>query len=339
MIPALKKKTNRLLYEEQNDFVEEIISLFTGQCQGHMECWEYGPAAYEGDPAGGAEHWSCLVQEPGFYYPTKSDIRAVQWATNKEELLQKLSPIKTVVELGPGNKTSIEQKTIPFLKACADLEKYIVIDAAVEQAKEAGKLIERQLSLPHRAIEQNYIGSPLSKSWRERSAIIMWGSSLGNIEGHANEKPFPKLVQRLANFRKALTNGDLFIFTFDTETNKQAVINAYSEPALHASILSPLFHLKRDGLITGNFDPRIWRHEPVWFEKSGQCAHTIFPLFDQSFSISGINIKIPAWRRFISNNSYKFSPETVERAASKANIKPLMCFSDGPIAMFVGQAV
>jgi hypothetical protein len=94
--------------------------------------------------------------------------------------------------------------------------------------------------------------------------------------------------------------------------------------------------MKRDGIVTGCFDPSIWQYEPVWYPETSQCAHTVFPIKDQEPVVKGESIPIPAWKRFVSNNSYKFSPEMVNEAATKAGIKPLMCLRNGPVALFVG---
>jgi hypothetical protein len=47
--------------------------------------------------------------------------------------------------------------------------------------------------------------------------------------------------------------------------------------------------------------------------------------------------RIPAWRRFISNNSYKFSQKTVAAAANYAGLNNLGFFQKGAIALFVAQ--
>ena len=63
----------------------------------------------------------------------------------------------------------------------------------------------------------------------------------------------------------------------------------------------------------------------------------IYPMFDQILNIGGMTLQIPAWRRFISNNSYKFSQKTVAAAANYAGLNNLGFFQKGPIALFVTQ--
>lgn len=82
--------------------------------------------------------------------------------------------------------------------------------------------------------------------------------------------------------------GDLVILCFDAESDEQKILNAYSEPSLRSQILSVVHLMKRDGYVTGKFDPSLWRHEPKWFPRVGQCAHMIYPLFDQTLKIAGV---------------------------------------------------
>lgn len=320
-----------------DDIAKDAIALFTEQTQGHMERWEYSPSMFPHDPAGGSDHWADLVKNPGQYYLTNADTETIQWAVHQDELLKSISDIETVIELGPGSYEAILKKTVSFLKACPHLKNYIAVDATAEQATDAARTVSQTLSISTGMRGQNYLSTPLAPVEGKKSAIVMWGSSLGNIDGAANSNPFQKLARTLENFKQGLKSGDLLIFCFDTEFNEQKILNAYSEPSLKASILSSLYRLKRDGYVTGHFDPRLWRHESVWFPKVGQCAHMVYPLFDQSLNIADRTIHIPAWRRFISNNSYKFSQNTVAGAARCAGLSNMGFFQKGPIALLVAQ--
>jgi uncharacterized SAM-dependent methyltransferase len=322
---------------DEDDFVRDAVSLFMGRMQGHMEKWEYGPSLFPNDPAGGSDHWADLVRHAGHYYLTQSDTEAILWATRQEEMIEAVASVETVIELGPGSYEAISRKTIPFLQICPRLEKYIAVDATQEQAVEAARVVQETLSVDTGVRSQDYMHFPLSTCDAGRCAVVMWGSSLGNIENSANTDPFPKLARTLENFRAGLKPGDFLILCFDTESDRKKILTAYSEPSLRAQILSVIHRLRRDGHATGRFDPHIWRYEPVWFGETGQCAHTIYPLFDQSIRISGRTIKIPAWKRIVSNNSYKFKPSLVCAAAKCAGLESVACLQYGPTALLVMQ--
>ncbi len=317
--------------------VKDAAALFTGQVQGHMEQWEYGPSLFPGDPGGGAEHWANLVRNPGRYYLPESDIRAIVWVIRQEKMLAALADVETVIELGPGSSEAISKKTLPFLLACPALKKYIAVDATLEQCAAAARAVRESLPLSTDLHSQDYMKSSLEISAQGKCAMVMWGSSIGNIPGAAEEDALPKLTEVVRLFRRGIKALDLMILSFDTETDQEKVAGAYSEPFLKAQILSILYRLARDGHVTGQFDPRIWRHEPVWFTSAGQCAHVIYPLLEQTINVAGLEIRIPARHRLISNNSYKFSPSIMETAAQSAGFSSAFCLQNGPIAMLIAE--
>ena len=334
----LTQRTKLTSYiESLDDITKDTVALFTEQRQGHMERWEYSPSMFPHDPAGGGDHWADLVKSPGQYYLTQGDTAAIQWAIKQPEFIEAIACVEQVMELGPGSHEAILKKTVPFLKACPKLKNYIAIDATVEQAAEAARTVCESLSVSTGIRCQNYMSSPLAPAGEGKTAIVMWGSSLGNIDGFANEDPCTKLVKTLDSFKDGLKSGDVMILGFDTEFDETRILKAYSERSLRAQILSVFHLLKRDGYVTGRFDPRLWRHETVWFPKVGQCAHMVYPLCDQVLNIAGLTIRVPAWRRFISNNSYKFSPATVKNVAHCIGLKTIACLQNGPIALLVVQ--
>lgn len=320
-----------------DDFASDIIGLFTGEKHGHMEKWEYAPALFPGDPAGGGHHWEDLVKNPGHYYLAQGDMDVISWAVHQNELIEAVTGIEAIMELGPGSPEAIAKKTLPFLKICKNIQQYIAIDATAEQSANAARTVQASAGLRTGSRNQDFINTAITPLPTKKTALVMWGSSIGNIEGAANSNPFSKLVKKIRAFSRGLKPHDLMIFGVDTEQDERKILNAYSEPALRAEILSPLHRLKRDGYATGSFDPRVWAHESIWFPENGQCAHTIYPLFDQRINIAGRTIDIPAWRRFISNNSYKFTQEQACRAVNHAGLRTVACLQSGPIALLIAQ--
>lgn len=314
----------------------DALGLFTDQMHGHMGKWEYEPSLYKGDPAGGAAYWSDLVCNPGHYYPTKADYAAITKSLADTRLLEKITKITTVIELGTGGLETIQNKTLPFLQNCLSTKQYIAVDHTFEFADFAAQMVRNTTKLKASSLACDFLQEPIQNNWEHPCAFVMWGGSIGNIPGNANHDPFLDLKSRIKFLGQNLKKHDLLVITFDTEYNEQRILAAYNEIANKSGILSPLHLLKRDGLATGNFDPRVWVHEPVWFPDVMQCVHTIYPMFDQTISIGGHIIKIPAWRRFVSNNSYKFKPATMIKAAEAAGLWAQV-IQHGPMAMLIAQ--
>ncbi|MBE2192479.1 MAG: L-histidine N(alpha)-methyltransferase [Alphaproteobacteria bacterium] len=322
--------------EDHVDFATDLVHLLTKERQGHMERWEYSPSLFPHDPAGGSDHWAKLVEEPGNYYLTEGDINNIHHAVAQPELHKLLENIHAVIELGPGSTKAIENKTIPFLKACRNVKKYIAIDEALEQAKASSTHIKNSLSVNVGVRQQNFMREKIYSIKSSKTAFVMWGSSLGNIEGGIGQDPYPSLINTLNILQSGMKVGDIMLLCFDTEHDEKKVIRAYSEVSLQDQILSIIYRAKRDSYASGNFDPRVWRHKPVWDKKHRQCAHIIYPLFDQNIFIGDHRIKIPAWTEIVSNNSYKFCSDLVIKAAEHCNLRARV-FKDGPMALLVAE--
>lgn len=321
---------------EHLDFATDFFDLLTKKRQGHMERWEYGPSLFPSDPAGGSDHWAKLVEEPGSYYLTEGDINNIHHAISQPTLHKLLENIRTVIELGPGSTKAIQNKTLPFLKACKSLKKYIAVDEAMEQAKASSSQIKNLLSIDVGVRQQNFMHESIAPITSSKTALIMWGSSLGNIEGKIGQDPYPSLAKILNTLQASMKVGDLMLLCFDTEQNEERIVRAYSEPFLQNQILSVLYRAKRDFYASGKFDPRVWRSKPVWNRKYGQCAHIIYPLFDQKIFIDRNTISIPAWTEIVSNNSYKFCSNLVIKATEQCNLRARV-YKSGSMALLVAE--
>jgi uncharacterized SAM-dependent methyltransferase len=327
--PSIKSSYN-------DEFLKDILALFTEKQQGHMECWEYGTPEYSEDRAAGGIFWAKLIQNPGKYYLVNAEKELIREALNLSSGL-KLQDIKTVIELGPGSEESLKNKTIPFLKSLPQVSSYVSVDSEKSQASWAAKYIKQNTQI-HRTIarHQNFSEFSLNVPRVDSSALIMWGGTIGNISGFVGDNPYNSLLKSLVKLNNSISSGDHIFISFDTEDNEQSILEAYNHPLLSFCFHSPLYRLVRDSLVTGNFDPYKWKHESIWISETMQCAHTIFPLEDQEFELCGIKLFIPRFKRFVTNNSYKFKPQIMKDAATEAGFNPIIV-QHGPMALLIAE--
>lgn len=336
-------KSNRHLYNPYTTKEKELsilgndaLCLFLGRQTGHMERWEYLSGLFRGDMADGSGHWADLVNNPGLYYLAQGERNLIQQALSDDILINQIKHTKTLVEFGPGSVNAIKYKTLPLIKHCPNISKYIAIDGSMDQARQAAHIVTNACDVQSDMISADFTKGTFKRYWEGPATYIMWGCTIGNLHGQAGKDPYPSLIKEIEQLQKTLLIGDHLILIFDMNDDEQSVLRAYNEPALKRQSVSWLYALKRDGIATGNFDPRVWVHEPVWFPDVMQCAHTIFPMFDQMIKIGGHTIEIPAWRRFVSNNSYKFRPDVMIAAAKDAGLKAHV-IQHGPMAMLVAE--
>lgn len=320
----------------EKEFVQAIFGLLTETLSGHMERWEYGPPEYAGDPAAGSVFWAEFIRKTNSYYLLNGEELLIKEAINSSAL-DILSKLRTVIELGPGSKDALNKKTIPFLSACTDLRSYIAVDSEISQSENATKQIhDKYKLLSTNVIEQSFETLSVNVPRLGPTGIIMWGCTLGNIPGHSGRNPYDHLLLSLKRLNSAIHSGDHIFISFDTEDNEQSIIEAYNHPLLSSCFLSPLHRLVRDNLVTGNIDPYKWKHESIWIPETMQCAHTIHPTENQDFELCGTKIFIPKNKKFITNNSYKFSSNTIISAAKSAGFSA-ETIQNGPMALLIAR--
>lgn len=337
IIQLQTQRVLRSLYTQKElirQFELDIFDFFKRTRQGHMERWEYWSADQPDDPAGGAAFWEDLVRLPGEYYLPEADVRTLHNAVHYSAVEATLQDIHTVVELGPGSPESVARKTLPFLRYA---KHYIAVDQAAHQAEHAAQQVRKALDIPTSYEVADYLFPPIAKEGRPKTAFVMWGGSIGNIEGFAGTDPLPGLVRSLHLMAQNCNRGDVFFIGIDTETDEDCLTAAYNHPVLSRKFLSILFAAKKFGLIAGKFTPETWTHRSVWHPKTRQCAHYLFASEDQDFMIDGARVKIKAGEAFLTNNSYKFTPEEAVEAARIAGFSRPMITDDKPIGLLIAR--
>lgn len=323
---------------QPDDFAKAACALLTGTQQGHMEQWEYGAPQYHGDRAGGLCFWAEFIKSPRSYYVTEADKLMIEAVTGRRAP-SVLRNIRTVIELGPGCNVSVSEKTIPFIESCSNLDAYIAVDSEISHAQAALEYIRSRTNVRRlEALHQDFNKGSLNFPRLGPTALIMWGCTFGNIAGRIGTDPYPGLVRKLAHYHSMIASGDYLFVSFDSQDKEEEILNAYNQPLLSSCLLSPLHRLTRDGLVTGDFDPNQWRHESLWIPETMQCAHTIYPVVDQNFVMNGLKIFIPRGKRLVTNNSYKFKPGMIFRAAKEVGFIPQIV-EHAPIGMLVAEKV
>ena len=337
MIRKTARVLENLVNADDLAISSDALALFTKQNEGHMGKWEYGPSLYENDPAGGADLWSEMVRKPGHYYVTKADIALIKWAIRQNQVKEVFEHINTLVELGPGSEDVVNQKTIPLIKSIKHLKTYIALDISQSFAEMTAKIAIRGLDIKSKGIAHDF-SKPFLKASKGNTAFIVLGSTISNLECKAGENPFHKLTSFFQHLRSGMALADVLIATFDMGKDADKIIKAYSGQSAQRHGINLIHRLKRDGVVCGQFDPKAWKYEPVWVPQTSQCCHTVYPIIDQILKVQGFNIRIPAFSRYVTNNSYKYSPEFSQWAAKTAGFSECQTILHGNMAMLIARA-
>ncbi len=313
----------------------DAVALFSKTRSGHMGLWQYQEPLYEGDPAGGSALWAKFIKNSRTYYPYTGDIELI--ANSSNMLFEVLKGVSSLVELGPGSKEAILNKTLSVLSQTPQNTKYIAADCDLATALQAADLVNE---LTGRVTKAELVDGLDIKTLRHDHplAIMILGSTITNLEGSIGQPYHLSLQKMVQALRSSLRSGDKIIATFDTNVDEASLLEVYGHEFQKRFGESAIHLIARECEIEGNFDPQMWRYKTIFTPETRQISHCVYPLVDQAFALSGHKFFIPANELLVMNNSYKYRPSDVELAfrSSGLNAQTLRQ-SNNRMAMIIGQ--
>ena len=204
------KKTN---IEDNQKALEDYYNFFTTK-----EGADILPYVYIEKPSA----FDDLVKNCKDYYLFQDEVNLI--LENQDILSHYLTNISDIIEIGPGFTHSVEHKTLSILQAAKDLKNYYPIDIAKDYLINACNVVAKKFKhVQVHPIEANMLAlsaSNLHDKIPNHKALIFLGSTLC---GQTSEEQ--SLIIR--SIYEALSSGDLFILTVDTNNDADSLIKAY----------------------------------------------------------------------------------------------------------------
>jgi uncharacterized SAM-dependent methyltransferase len=292
-------------------FEQDYIDLFLKKRSGHMAQYVhmYRPHIYEE-----------LIKQD-FYYPFKMERDLITACADK--LGATLQGITEVLELGPGSRTPIVSKTVPFLKILriqSPISAYKAIDATREYAEQACHIVQEHFhDIQTEALEINFLSPNAFKKINEgsntkgRKLIVGFGQP---FFANNNDKD---IVGILENISSLMGREDYLLFGADMSDNESRINSAYNTKFGHELLLNVMYYLKKSlGLEV--FDPRAFDSIHKWNASKRYVELSLKAKKQQSFKISDHEIIIEKDDYFNLFNSKKPSLELIKNYLQEANM-------------------
>lgn len=326
-------------YKFDQQFLEDTLDFWSGRKTGHLNWQAFNEPEYPGDPVRGGEHWSNMIVRNLLYYLITKETDAV--AEHMPEIAQLLPSGLAHGDLGPGENTAQQNKTLPAHNSLDDCPEFAGIDINSVFSDTSAQLIESETGTPSRSVTGNFLADDLKIFPGKRAVFTLFGGLLCNFGRDTNRSAQDILTETFNGLAKNMKPGDYLVITQDTNQIRDALLEAYSHPDMALYVLSVLHKMKRD-LPTENFDPDAFKCVVDWNEKENLLSLNIMLKDDyppQSFKINGEPFTIGHDRPFSVVNSYKFDPEFfIEAAASAGFVSEKLLMTEGnPIATHLFQ--
>jgi L-histidine N-alpha-methyltransferase len=273
------------------------------------------------------------------YYLTRTE-RGI-FAAHAEEILREAAashgphpPGKlTLIELGAGTAT----KTGILLAEAVRQQGSIVyqpVDVSETALAEASENILKNIpgvTVRCQVADYTREGLPLDRLSNTRTLALYIGSSIGNFTPEGARKV-------LRNLRAQLLPGDTLLLGTDlgpgAHKTKSMLLAAYDDAAgtTAAFNLNVLTRLNRD--LGADFDIENFRHKVLWNPGESRIEMHLESLVAQSVQIptddggAALTVEFAAGETIHTENSYKFTPATVEALLASASFKATRSWQD-----------
>jgi dimethylhistidine N-methyltransferase len=263
--------------------------------------------------ARGSELFEAITRLPE-YYLTRTE-RAIfeQYA---DEMIAAAGRGLSIVELGAGTA----EKTTVLLRAALRRQmslSYYPVDVASSALEVARQRLAEELPrLIVQPIVADYTqGLAQLTEIRGRKLVLYIGSSIGNFEPN-------EAADILKRIREGLSAGDSILLGTDL-VKKASILNAaYNDKqgVTAAFNLNILARINRE--LGADFNLRRFRHEAVWNPASSRIEMYLVSLAPQVVKIPSLDLRLPfaEGERIHTENSYKFTPEMVNRIFCAAGL-------------------
>ena len=176
-----------------------------------------------------------LIKNCSDYYLCKDEVELIN--NNKDKIKKHLNNVTDILEIGPGSKHAVNNKTLPILKSAQNLKRYHALDYSKNYLEEACNAIQANLPelkvIPIEADLMNF--GKLTLTSEGPKAILSFGCTLCNF----NKSNQTHIIKEFYNL---LNKKDVLILTIDNNQNKESLLKAYDNQYFYDFVMASLQH-------------------------------------------------------------------------------------------------
>jgi len=251
------------------------------------------------------------------YYPTRAETALLE--SNAAAIAGFAGPEAVLVEFGSGASV----KTRILLDALPDLRAYVPIDISGTHLKKASAALAADYKVPIVPLHADYtaaIALPAAVPEGRRVGFFP-GSTIGNFAPE-------EAVGFLAQARRLLGHGARFLVGADLQKEEARLLAAYDdrEGVTAAFNLNLLHRINRE--LGGDFDPAAFRHEARYDAAEARIEMHLVSRRDQRVQLGGRRFAFREGESIHTENSYKYTSESLARLARQGGWQPLAEWRD-----------
>jgi L-histidine N-alpha-methyltransferase len=270
------------------------------------------PSRYFYDPLGSAL-FEAICRLP-WYGITRAELGLLK--AHAREILGRLDPLSTVVELGSGSG----EKLVALLESgrvSSDPLSLHLIDisaAALASSSYTLRALDAVHIVAHEASYEMGLAEVARRpNSRGRQLVLFLGSNIGNFDP-------PGADAFLRTIRAAMRPEDGLLLGADLVKNERDLELAYDDPLGITAAFNRNLLVRLNRELGANFDLAAFTHRAVWNEPESRVEMHLVSLGHQRVRIPGANLDLTleAGESIWTESSYKYRPDTIAAMLGRA---------------------
>jgi L-histidine N-alpha-methyltransferase len=278
------------------------------------------PSRYFYDPLGSAL-FEAICHLP-WYSITRAERRLL--AAHAAEILQRLSPLPTIVELGPGSGEKMSM-LVRAAKSTASLTVHLV-----DVSSSALDLATRTLSVHDVKVERHQASyeaglEALSRQQRGRTLVLFLGSNIGNFDP-------PGAAEFLRTIRGALRPADALLIGADLLKPERDLLLAYDDPLGVTAAFNRNLLVRANRELDADFDIAAFEHRALWNAAESRVEMHLVSTRSQRVRIeaSRLDLTLEDGETIWTESSYKYRAEEIVAMLGHAGFREIDQWIDAP---------
>ncbi len=301
-------KFNFFLKRKNSKLENDLISVVDG-FDAHLFMHMYQSPKNENDKVNGAILWDkASVQKS--YYLKWNEIKAIK--KHSKSISKIIGNNSTIIDLGPGVETSIENKTMPFLKSFKknnlSINGYMAVDLTQEYISNALKIVKKffpKICLVGKKLD--FFNKNFNIKMFKKPVLFCAGCTIVNIL-EKKETPYNNIKKVLKKFHKMIKKTGYLVVIQDINQDSVSLKKAYHNKNFERFTLNVLELIKRD--VDSNFVPSYFSFKTSWNSFSKYFVRQALATKSQKIKVNNKQLMIKKNQTIDIVRSYKYSHET-----------------------------
>ncbi len=255
----------------------------------------------------------CDVPE---YYPTRTE-RGILSA-NADSIARVIGPNATLIEPGSGSG----DKAMSLLETLDSARAFVPIEISRSALESSARTIAQRFpDLEVHPVCADFTRDLDATVPTSNRVVFFPGSTIGNLLLHERK-------ELLRSFATMAGDAGMVLIGHDLVKDRQVLFDAYNDSTGVTAAFNLNLLTRINAELDANFNPGVFKHDAPWNEPQHRIEMHLVSQADQQVTVTDRTFIFSKNERIHTENSHKFTPETIDAEAGLAGLSLIERWTD-----------